>query len=673
MAKKQSQTIPKRVSELRQLICEYDYQYHVLDDPTVPDAEYDRLFRELQTLEAQHPDCVTPDSPTQRVGGEALAAFQQVKHSPPMLSLNNAFNEEEVSAFMKRLAKLLDTKEEIEFNAEPKLDGLAVNLRYEAGVLTQAATRGDGTTGEDVTHNARTISALPLRLRGSAYPNILEVRAEVYIDKQGFSEFNQAALARDEKVFVNTRNMAAGSLRQLDPKITAARPLALFCYGVSHAEPANLPGRQSEILQVLKQWGLPVSPQVQLLRGEQACLAYYQQVQSQRESLPYDIDGVVYKVNRVDLQQRLGFVTRGPRWVLVRKFPAQEKLTRVLAVEFQVGRTGALTPVARLEPVFVGGATVSNATLHNMDEVERKDVRVGDHVIVRRAGDVIPEVVAVIMARRPKNAEKVKLPPHCPVCHAEVIRVEDEVTARCSGGLYCPAQLKQSIKHFVSRKALDVEGLGDKLVEQLVDKKQIKTVADLYHLNTDSLAGLDRMAEKSAANTIAALEKSKKTTLARFLYALGIREVGDATAHRLAQYFGNLEDLLTTDKSTLEQISDVGSIVAAHIISFFQQPQNLKIIAELKAAGVHWPVVESSVGKPLQGQRFVLTGSLSTMTRDEAKEKLQNLGATVSNSVSKKTDYVIAGEAPGSKMTKAQALGVNILDESALLAFLKRL
>ncbi|MDH5767099.1 MAG: NAD-dependent DNA ligase LigA, partial [Gammaproteobacteria bacterium] len=561
----------QRASALRQLLNHHSYQYYVLDAPEIPDVEYDRLYRELLAIEKQFPDLITSDSPTQRVGDKPLDSFSQVKHEVPMLSLDNVFNDEELTAFYKRVQDRLSIEKSIEFAAEPKLDGLAISLLYENGVLIRAGTRGDGTTGEDVTQNVRTIRAVPLHLQGDDYPDVLEVRGEVFMPKAGFEKLNRDAVTRGEKTFANPRNAAAGSLRQLDPKIAASRPLAMYCYSVGKISGQASARTHSELLDRLAGWGLPLCKERAVVKGVQGCLAYFEKLSAQRHALPYDIDGIVYKVNDLDWQKSLGFVAKAPRWAIAHKFPAQEEITVVNDVEFQVGRTGAITPVARLEPVFVGGVTVSNATLHNMDEVERKDVRVGDTVIVRRAGDVIPEVVSVVPGQRKKAARKIVLPGQCPVCQSDVIREEGEAVARCTGGLFCAAQRKESIKHFASRKAMDVDGLGDKLVEQLVDEKLIDHVNDLYTLTVDQLSSLERMGEKSAKNLVQALNKSKEVSLERFIYALGIREVGEATALALAQYFGSLEKIIAASRDELQLVPDVGPVVASHIEHFFQQ------------------------------------------------------------------------------------------------------
>ena len=663
--------IAQRAEQLREQINYHNYRYYVLDDPEIPDAEYDRLLRELQALEAEHPELVTPDSPTQRVGAEPLKAFGEVRHEIPMLSLANAFSDEELEDFDRRVRERLGRDTAVSYAAEPKLDGLAISLLYENGRLVRAATRGDGTTGEDVTQNVRTIDAIPLRLRGKDYPPLLEVRGEVFMPKAGFAALNEQQRDKGEKAFANPRNAAAGSLRQLDSRITASRPLTFFSYGVGKVAGGSLPEKHSAIMAQLRDWGLPVSPELKLVEGAEGCLGYYQDLGRRRDGLPYEIDGVVYKVDSLALQDELGFVSRAPRWAIAHKFPAQEELTVLHDVEWQVGRTGALTPVARLEPVHVAGVMVSNATLHNLDEIERKDVRVGDTVIVRRAGDVIPEVVSVVMARRPSHTRKIHLPETCPVCGSDVERPEGEAVARCTGGLFCPAQRKNAIKHFASRRAMDIEGLGDKLVEQLVDSGLVATVADLYELSVEQVAGLERMAEKSAQNLITALTESKRTSLARFLFALGIREVGEATAQNLAQYFGDLAELMAADEAALQDVPDVGPVVAQHIAHFFQQAHNREVIEKLLAAGINWPKIEvrEVAELPLAGKTIVLTGTLS-MPRDEAKARLQALGAKVAGSVSKKTSLVVAGEDAGSKLAKAQELGIEVIDEAGLLSLL---
>ena len=663
-------TPSKRAEQLREQIRLHNHRYYVLDDPQIPDAEYDRLMRELQALEAEHPELISADSPTQRVGAQPLSAFGEVQHEVPMLSLDNAFDDDELADFDRRVRERLEL-EKIEYTAEPKLDGLAVSLLYEHGILQRGATRGDGNRGEDITQNVRTIKSVPLRLLGKGYPQRLEVRGEIIISHAGFRQLNAQQAAQGEKLFANPRNAAAGSLRQLDPHITARRPLEMYCYGVGLVEGGTLPDRHSDRLERLRNWGLRVYAGIKRVSGLEACTAYYQTMAARRDSLPFDIDGVVFKVDLIQAQDQLGFVARAPRWAIARKFPAQEELTRVLAIDVQVGRTGAITPVARLEPVFVGGVTVTNATLHNEDEVRRKDVHIGDTVIVRRAGDVIPEVVSVITERRPADAKPFVMPTQCPFCGSDIERVAGEAVARCIGGLYCEAQRKEAIKHFASRRAMDIEGLGDKLVEQLVEQQLIDDVAGLYSLDAAVIAGLERMGEKSANNLIAALEKSKTTTLDRFLYALGIREVGDATARALAQAFGSLEALMQADEAQLEAVRDIGPIVARHIVHFFQQAHNREVIDKLLAAGIHWPAIAVTGQQPLEGQTYVLTGSLNSMTRDEAKQRLQALGAKVSGSVSKKTTAVIAGDKSGSKLSKAEALGVTVMDEEDLLCLLQ--
>jgi DNA ligase (NAD+) len=669
-----SATPERRVRELRELIDRHNYLYHVLDDPQISDAEYDRLLRELKEIETGHPHLVTPDSPTQRVGAAPVGALREVVHSTPMLSLDNAFSDEDLIAFDRRVRERLDNVAIVEYAAEPKLDGLAVSFRYESGQLVQAATRGDGVRGEDVTHNVRTIKAVPVRLRGSA-PELLEVRGEVFMQIAGFKAMNERAVAAGEKVFVNPRNAAAGSLRQLDPRLTASRPLDVFFYAVGEARGWKQPARHSESLEQLREWGLRISPLLRVVQGAEGCLAYYRDIGERRAQLPYEIDGVVYKVNRLQRQRDLGFVARAPRWAIAHKFPAHEENTVIRGVEFQVGRTGALTPVARLEPVFVGGVTVSNATLHNMDEVRRKDVRIGDTVVIRRAGDVIPEIVKVIVEKRPSSALEVQLPDKCPVCGSDVERVEGEAVARCTGGLFCPAQRKESLRHFASRRALDIEGLGSKLIDQLVDSDQVRSPADLYRLTVEQLADLERMGEKSARNLVEALRKSRNTTFARFLYALGIRDVGEATAAALAGFFGTLEALQNASEAEIQDVPDIGPVVAAHVLHFLQQPHNRKVIEQLRQQGVHWPAQTRHSGPAegsLSGKTFVLTGTLESMSRDQASDRIAARGGKVSGSVSKKTSYVVAGSEAGSKLAKAQELGVEVLDEAGLLRLLEQ-
>lgn len=664
----------EKASKLREEIEFHNARYYQLDDPLITDAEYDRLMAELLAIEARYPELVTPDSPTRRVGAPPVETFAEVRHEVPMLSLENAFSDEDLTAFDRRVRKEL-SREEVEYVAEPKLDGLAVNLLYQDGVLVRAATRGDGAVGEDVTHNVRVIRAIPLRLRGDGFPAHFEVRGEVFMPKQGFLALNERARGNGEKVFVNPRNAAAGSLRQLDARVTASRPLSFYAYGIGAFPDDRLPATQHELVESFKRWGLPVSPELRVVQGATGCLEYYRSLGERRHSLPYDIDGVVYKVDGLQLQVELGFVSRAPRWAIAHKFPAEEARTRVLAIDVQVGRTGVLTPVARLEPVFVGGVTITNATLHNADEVRKKDVRQGDTVVVRRAGDVIPEVVRVVPELREPGVEPFHLTERCPECGSAVETEPGEALARCSGGLYCPAQHKESIKHFASRRAMDIEGLGDKLVDQLVDRKLIGTVADLYRLSLDQLAGLDRMGTKSAANLLEALERSKRTTLARFLYALGIRDVGEVTAKALADHFGSLDALMAATEDELVAVADVGPVVSGHIRLFFAQAHNREVIAQLLDCGVGWetPAAAPEASEfPLQGLVFVLTGTLAAMSRDEARARLEALGAKCTGSVSKNTNYVVAGEEPGSKLAKASELGIPVLDEDAFLAMLER-
>ncbi len=667
----------QRVQELHRLLHHHAHRYYVLDAPEIPDAEYDRLFRELQDLEAAHPELLTPDSPTQRVGGKPLDHFASVRHALPMLSIRTetdteASGAEAFDARVRRELGLTEAEPPVEYVAELKFDGLAINLRYEQGVLVQAATRGDGEVGEDVTQNIRTIGQIPLRLL-EGVPPVLEVRGEVYMRRDDFEALNEAQRQKGDKTFVNPRNAAAGSVRQLDPAIAAQRPLSFFVYGLGEVTPGVL---QMEthfaLLQALKSWGFPVCDQTQTAQGAPELIAFHRRIAALRDSLPYDIDGVVYKVNRLDLQQRLGFVTREPRWAVAHKYPAQEMLTTVQAIEVQVGRTGKLTPVAKLAPVFVGGVTVTNATLHNEDEARRKDVRVGDTVIVRRAGDVIPEVVAVLPDKRPPGAAVFTMPHTCPVCGSVAVREEGEVDYRCTGGLFCSAQRKQALLHFAQRRALDIEGLGDKLVDQLVDNEVVKVLPDLYRLGLTALASLERMAEKSAMNVLEALEKSKATTLPRFLFGLGIRHVGEATAKDLARHFGQLDAIMEATVEQLLQVPDVGPVVAQSIRTFFDQPHNREVVEQLRACGVHWEEGEPSPAAqlPLAGKTFVLTGTLPTLSREEAKARLEAAGAKVAGSVSKKTDYVVAGAEAGSKLDKAQALGVPILDETGLFQLL---
>lgn len=660
----------KEIARLRDFLNEHNYRYHVLDQPVIADAEYDQAFQQLKQLENQYPALITPNSPTQRIGDKPLAEFAEVKHVVPMLSLDNAFDNDDIINFDKRIHDRLAIETPIDYCCEPKLDGLAMSIRYENGSLVQAATRGDGATGEDVTENIKTIKMVPLTLRGENFPDVLEVRGEVFMSKHGFSALNAAAAKNGEKIFANPRNAAAGSIRQLDSRITANRPLEIYFYGIGEVTGHQLPATHHEILLQLASWGLRVSPLIKKVTGTEGCLAYYQSMLHERDKLPFDIDGVVYKVNQISLQERLGFVSRAPRFAIAHKFPAIEVFTTIEEVEFQVGRTGALTPVARLKPVHVHGVIVSNATLHNMDEVNRKDIHIGDTVIVRRAGDVIPEVVGVVKEKRPAKVQSIVLPKLCPVCGSQVDHVPGEAVARCSGGLYCPAQRKEMIKHFASRRAMDIEGLGDKLVEQLVDEKVIHHVADIYHLQIAELEVLERMGEKSAQNLLKQIEKSKSTTLPRFLYSLGIREVGEATAKLLAQHFKTLENFLAADEESLQTIHDVGPVVAAHIIKFLKQNHNREVIKALCDAGVHWPAIKAESQLPLTGKTFVITGTLTDMSRDEAKEALEKLGGKVTGSVSAKTSYVVVGADPGSKYDKALQLNVPILDDEAFKKFL---
>jgi DNA ligase (NAD+) len=668
-----------RAAALRAEIARHDHAYYVLDAPTIPDAEYDRLFRELQAIERAYPALRSADSPTQRVGGKALAQFATVRHRVPMLSISTETDTEASGAFafdarVRRALGLDEDDAAVAYAAELKFDGLAISLRYEDGVLVQAATRGDGETGEDVTSNVRTVKAIPLRLLGEA-PPVLEVRGEIYLRRDDFERLNARQAEAGEKIFVNPRNAAAGSIRQLDPGIAARRPLSFYAYGLGEVAGWTLPATQTEVLDALAAFGLPVCGHRAQVRGAEGLAAFHARIGALRDTLPFDIDGVVYKVDTLALQQQLGFVTREPRWAVAHKYPAQEAVTLLRDIEVQVGRTGALTPVARLEPVFVGGVTVTNATLHNQDEIDRKDVRIGDWVIVRRAGDVIPEVVAPILERRGGELPRFVLLdrfPTCPVCGSHVVRGEDEAVARCTGGLFCPAQRKQALLHFAGRRAMDIEGLGDKLVDQLVDAAIVKTPVDLYRLGVLALANLERMGEKSAQNLLMAIEKSRGTTLARFIFALGIRNVGEATARDLARHFGKLDALIAADVDALQQVPDVGPIVAKCIAEFFAEPHNREVIEQLRAAGVHWAEGEpqGSVAGALAGKTFVLTGTLPTLSRDEAKARIEARGGKVAGSVSKKTHYVVAGAEAGSKLDKAQALGLAILDEDGLRVLL---
>ena len=670
-------SVQQRASELRAEIEKLNHHYYVLDAPLVPDTEYDRLFQALQALEAAHPELASADSPTRRVGGQALAAFAPVRHVVPMLSIRTETDVEASGAFAfdARLRRELGRGENdalIEYVAELKFDGLAINLRYENGLLVQAATRGDGETGEDVTENVRTVREIPLRLTAAEVPEILEVRGEIYMKRADFERFNAKAQASGGKTLVNPRNAAAGSIRQLDSKIAASRPLSFFAYGLGEVQGWSLPASHAGILDALADFGLPVCALRAVLQGPQALAGFHQDIAGKRASLPFDIDGVVYKVNSLALQAELGFVSREPRWAVAHKYPAEEALTLVLGIDVQVGRTGALTPVARLAPVFVGGVTVTNATLHNEDEVRRKDVHIGDTVVIRRAGDVIPEVVRVLPEKRPILAPEFIMPRVCPVCASAVARGEDEAVARCTAGLFCPAQRKQALIHFASRRAMDIEGLGEKLVEQLVDGDYVRTPADLYRLDAATLAGLERMAEKSAANLLEAIARSRETTLSRFIYALGIRNVGETTAKDLARHFAALDVLLDADEETLMQVSDVGPVVARSFRQFCSEAHNREVIRQLLDAGITWPVETAAADRPrpLAGKVFVLTGTLPGMSRDAAKALIEQAGGKVSGSVSKKTDYVVAGAEAGSKLTKAQELGVTVIDEVALRGIL---
>lgn len=668
-------SIEQELETLRTSLRNYDYHYYVLDQPLIPDAEYDRIFKQLQALEADYPELISPDSPTQRVGIRPQSAFEPIEHKQPMLSLSNVFDEEELFAFIKRIAdKLEKAGHELLFIGEPKLDGLAVNLTYVNGMLTAAATRGDGLIGENILNNIKTIASVPLKLRGEHLPAYLEVRGEVYMPKAGFAAFNAKQEALGEKVFANPRNAAAGSLRQLDPAVTAARPLALYCYGTGACEGFTLPMTHLEQLSLLQELGFRTSTENAPCLGVEGCLAYYEAMLTKRDSLAYEMDGVVYKLNNIHWQRDLGFIARAPRFAWAHKFPALEELSEILSVDFQVGRTGALTPVARLKPVAVAGVIVSNATLHNMDEIERKNICVGDHVIIRRAGDVIPEVVAVVLEKRPPHVQPITLPQYCPVCGADVVRVEGEAVARCTGGLFCAAQLKRRIWHFASRKAMAIDGLGQVIIDQLVDLNFIADVADLYYLSLEKLQSLPRLGEKSAQNLINSLEKSKSTSLQRFIYALGIREVGEAGARLLAAHFSNIESLTTASYEFLMSLPDIGPVGASNIVHFFSQEHNQAIVKKLLAAGVHWPFIEIKevdVNNPFYHKTVVLTGTLREMSRDQAKNRLESLGAKVAGSVSAKTDYVIAGTEAGSKLVKAQQLGLSILNELEFIQLLE--
>lgn len=660
-----------RYAWLKEELASLDHAYYVLDDPILPDAEYDKLYRELLAIEKDHPDWVTPDSPSQRVSGQASDLFSEVKHVVPMLSLNNALEDKEAEAFDKRCREGLDLPE-VEYAAELKFDGLAISLRYENGLLVQAATRGDGYSGEDVTANIRTIKAIPLKLKGQNHPAVLDVRGEVFMSHKDFEALNRAAIEKSEKTFANPRNAAAGSLRQLDPKITAQRTLSFFSYGIGQCEPSSyLPSTHSDLLNLYANWGLPVCEHRAVLKSIDGLMGFYRQIAQLRDQLPYDIDGVVYKVNSRELQEDLGFVSRAPRFAVAHKFPAQEALTTVLGIDVQVGRTGAITPVARLSPVVVGGVTVTNATLHNEDEVRRKDIHIGDTVVVRRAGDVIPEVVSAIKEKRPANAASFVMPTACPICGSHIEKPEDEAVARCSGGLFCPAQRKQALLHFAQRRAMDIEGLGEKIVDQLVDLQIVRTPADLYRLGLMALANLERMGEKSAENLLAAIHQSRKNTLARFIFALGIRHVGESTAKDLAKHFGDIHEVMDAKEEDLLQVNDVGPVVAQSLVSFFSEAHNREVIEQLLAAGIELEVEQSSIHPELVGKTFVLTGTLPTMSRDQAKALLEKAGAKVAGSVSAKTSYVVAGADAGSKLENARELGVTVIDEAQLIAMLQ--
>lgn len=660
--------IIKIIESLKKEINEHNYRYYVLDEPSIPDAEFDRLFRKLQELETAHPEFITADSPTQRVGSKPLTEFAEIKHQIPMLSLDNAFSETEILNFNKRIFERLKNTDAVDFAAEPKYDGVAVSILYENGKLKQAATRGDGQTGEDITQNVRTIKTIPLQLRAKNIPTILEIRGEIYMPLAGFNQYNQKAMADNEKLFANPRNAAAGSLRQLDPAITAKRPLDFFAYGIGVCSEDLAVKTHAELLDQLQQWGVRVTTERAVLPSIEACQKFYERLLEKRDKLLYEIDGMVIKVNDLNLQQQLGFVTRAPRWAIAYKFPAQEEITVLNAVDFQVGRTGAITPVARLEPVAVAGVIVRNATLHNMDEIHRKNIRIGDTVIIRRAGDVIPEVMGVVLERRSKHAKKIHLPTHCPVCHSLIIQKADEAIARCSGGLICSAQQKEAIKHFASRKAMDIEGLGDKLVEALVDANLVHSIAEIYDLKKSDIADLERMGEKSAENLIQAIQISKQTTFARFIFAIGIREVGEATAKMLAKHFRKLDHLMAASSEELLNLPDVGPVVSENIVSFFQEKQNRRVLEQLIRHGIVWPEETSEAGQNTQlaGKTFVITGSFTSMTREEIKEALEQRGAKVSGSVSAKTSYLIVGSEPGSKLAKAEALSVPMLNETEL-------
>ncbi len=656
--------VQKHCAALRESILQHNLNYYVNDKPDIPDAEYDRLMRELQDLELKHPELISSDSPTQRVGAVPSAQFETVAHKLPMLSLSNAFSDDEIIEFDERARAKLEL-DSIVYSAEPKLDGLAISLLYENGILIQALTRGDGVSGENVTQNIRTITCIPLKLIGAGFPHVLEVRGEVILSKQGFEMLNKQQLKEEKKLFANPRNAAAGSLRQLDPKITAQRPLEFYCYGIGFTEGPFVHNSHSEQMAMLKQWGIRINPEVKKVTSVQGCIDYYNQIELKRNSLAYDIDGIVFKVDNLEQQSQLGFIAKAPRWAIARKFPAQEELTVLNAIEVQVGRTGAITPVARLEPVFVGGVTVSNATLHNQDEIDRLDVRVGDTVIIRRAGDVIPDIVSVVLSKRKKSSQQYKLPSSCPVCGSKVVRLDGQTIARCSGGLFCDAQKKEGLKHYVSRKAMDIDGLGDKLIEQLVDESLIHDISDIYALTVSAVINLERMADKSAENLISAINSSKETSLAKFVFSLGIREVGETTAMTLANHYGNLDAIMNATEDELIAISDIGPVVVKSMQLFFGDVHNREIIKKVIKAGVVWPDIEpiNTEQQTLAGKTFVITGTLTDYSRQDAKAELLARGAKVTGSVSKKTDYLLFGDSPGSKYDKAVSLGVSVLDE----------
>ncbi len=663
-----SEPIKKKVEKLRNQINHHNYCYHALDNPEISDSEFDQLMRDLQSLESHYPNLITSDSPTQRVGSAPISKFKTVRHGLPMLSLENSFTLEELNDFHKRNLDRLSqaNSSKLTYAAEPKLDGVAVSLIYENGSLIRAATRGDGTTGEDVTHNIRTIKSIPLKLIGNNFPSIIEIRGEIFMPITGFNAYNELAKISGEKVFANPRNAAAGSIRQLDPRLTAQRPLDMYAYAIGVTNSDTLPINHSEIINLIQSWGIKVCPDRQVLKNINECHEYFKKISKQRENLGYEIDGVVFKVNNLSLQKKIGYVSRAPRWAIAHKFPAQEEITKVENIKFQIGRTGAVTPVAKLKPVFVGGVTVSNATLHNIEELNRKDVRVNDSVVIRRAGDVIPEVVKVLLKKRPKGTVPIKLPDVCPVCGSVIEQIIGETVVRCTGSLICSAQIGESLKHFVSRRAFDIEGFGAKIIEQLVASGRLKAPDDIFTLKKDELIAFDRMGDKSAENLINSINASKSITLAKFLYALGIREVGEATSNNIAMHFGRMSKIISATEEDLQNIPDVGPIVASRVVSFFYEKKNLSLINRLQDNGVIWSETDPiayKINGPLQGLTFVLTGSLPTLTREDAKKIIHNSGGKVSNSLSKKTDYLIAGEKAGTKLSKAKKLDINILTE----------